>query len=233
MTITWHMLVLVCRRAKVGSAVCARSGHRCPPATAAAGRPGGEAVIPNPVDLDPPAKAVADANPPYMFELGPDQGRGTVDAVQSGPVNKPPVDIGDTTVPGGPSRRVSVRILRPQRASRSLPLIVYLHGAGWVFGNNHHTHCARPSRTRRLLASATRRSGSPLRRTPRWVPSPWNTSYPLASASRSGGPGPAGGLVGVDAQLAHGALRSACRRCSPSSTTTTIGKRRNRQPPAG
>jgi hypothetical protein len=40
------------------------------------------------------------------------------------------------------------------------------------------------------LASATRRSGSPLRRTPRWVPSPWNTSwntsYPLASASRLG-----------------------------------------------
>jgi hypothetical protein len=79
-----------------------------------------------------------------VVELGLDQGRGTVDAVQSGPVNKLPVDIQDTTVPGGPSGRVSVRILRPHGASRPLPVIVYLHGAGWVFGNNH-THCVRPS----------------------------------------------------------------------------------------
>ena len=97
--------------------------------------------MPNPVYLEPQAKAVADANanPPYLFELGPDQGRRTIDEVQSGPVKKLPVDIADTTVPGGPSGRVSVRILRPHGASRPLPVIVYLHGAGWVFGNNH-TH---------------------------------------------------------------------------------------------
>jgi acetyl esterase len=100
-----------------------------------------EAVMPNPVYLEPQAKAVVDANanPPYLFELGPDQGRRTVDAVQSGPVKKPTVDIEDTTVPGGPSGQVSVRILRPQGARRPLPVIVYLHGAGWVFGNTH-TH---------------------------------------------------------------------------------------------
>jgi acetyl esterase len=49
-----------------------------------------------------------------LFELGPDQGRRTVDAVQSSPVKKPTVDIEDTTAPGGPSGQVSVRILRPQ-----------------------------------------------------------------------------------------------------------------------
>ena len=59
--------------------------------------------------------------------------------LQSGPVKKPTVDIDDTTVPGGPSGQVSVRILRPQGARRPLPVILYLHGAGWVFGN-HHTH---------------------------------------------------------------------------------------------
>jgi hypothetical protein len=70
----------------------------------------------NPVDLEPQAKAVADANaaPPYLFELGPDQGRRTIDELQSGPVNKLTVDIEDTTVPGGPSGQVSVRILRPR-----------------------------------------------------------------------------------------------------------------------
>ena len=42
-------------------------------------------------------------------------------------------------MPGGPSGQVSVRILRPQGARRPLAVILYLHGAGWVFGN-HHTH---------------------------------------------------------------------------------------------
>ena len=97
--------------------------------------------MPNPVYLEPQAKAVADANanPPYLFELGPDQGRRTVDAVQSGPVKKLLVDIEDTAVPGGPSGQVSVCVVRPRGARRPLPVIVYLHGAGWVFGNNH-TH---------------------------------------------------------------------------------------------
>ena len=95
----------------------------------------------NLVDLEPQAKAVVDANanPPYVFELGLDQGRRTVDAVQSGPVKKLTVDIEDTTVPGGLSGQVSVRILRPQGTRRPLPVIVYLHGAGWVYGN-YHTH---------------------------------------------------------------------------------------------
>jgi acetyl esterase len=77
-----------------------------PGSTAVAERPEKEKVMPTPVDLEPQAKAVVDANanPPYWFELGPEQGRRTIDAVQSGPVNKPTVDIEDTTVPGGPWR---------------------------------------------------------------------------------------------------------------------------------
>ena len=77
-------------------------------------RPEEEAVMPNPVDLEPQAKAVVDANanPPYLFELGPDQGRSTIDELQSGPVKKLTVDFEDTAVPGGPSGQVSVRALR-------------------------------------------------------------------------------------------------------------------------
>ncbi len=72
------------------------------------GDPDEEAALPNPVDLEPPAEAVADANanPPYVFELGPDQGRRTVDAVQSGPVRKLPVDIQDSLPP---RRRLGLR----------------------------------------------------------------------------------------------------------------------------
>jgi acetyl esterase/lipase len=59
--------------------------------------------------------------------------------VQSGEIEKPDVSIQDATIPGGPSGRVSVRILRPKGASGRLPVILYSHGAGWVFGNAH-TH---------------------------------------------------------------------------------------------
>jgi acetyl esterase len=93
------------------------------------------------VVLEPAAQEFADANanPPYLFELGPIEGRKTVDEVQSGEIAKPAVEIEDTTVPGGPSGEVSVRILRPPGAAGPLPVVVYIHGAGWVFGNSH-TH---------------------------------------------------------------------------------------------
>ncbi|MED4525102.1 alpha/beta hydrolase [Bacillus velezensis] len=83
--------------------------------------------------------AEATANPPYLFDLEPEKGREAVDEVQSDPIDKLPVDIEDIMISGGPSGQVSVRIMRPQNAPAHLPVIVYIHGAGWVFGNEH-TH---------------------------------------------------------------------------------------------
>lgn len=93
------------------------------------------------VELDPEAAefAKATANPPFLYDLGPEKGRETVDEVQAGPVTKLPVDLEELSIPGGPSGQVSVQILRPQNVSGLLPVIVYVHGAGWVFGNSH-TH---------------------------------------------------------------------------------------------
>ena len=59
--------------------------------------------------------------------------------MQSGEVEKPDVEIEDTTIPGGPSGAVSIRILRPKGAQGQLPVILYAHGGGWVVGNSH-TH---------------------------------------------------------------------------------------------
>jgi acetyl esterase/lipase len=91
--------------------------------------------------LEPAAQEFADATayPPFLFDLGPEKGRETVDDVQSGEIVKPDVDITEITVPGGPSGAVSVRILRPRNSTGRLPVILYIHGAGWVFGNAH-TH---------------------------------------------------------------------------------------------
>jgi acetyl esterase/lipase len=90
------------------------------------------------VVLEPAAAefAAATANPPYLFDLGPSEGRKVVDDVQSGEIAKPAVDEEWITVEAG---SVRARIVRPAGATGVLPVIVYIHGAGWVFGNAH-TH---------------------------------------------------------------------------------------------
>lgn len=89
------------------------------------------------VQLEPAAQEFvkATANPPFLFDLGPAKGRETVDKVQSDPIEKPVVDVVDLMVPGGPAGQVSVRVLRPPEMPGPLPVILYVHGAGWVFGN--------------------------------------------------------------------------------------------------
>ncbi|WP_340383974.1 alpha/beta hydrolase [Streptomyces sp. SS7] len=80
----------------------------------------------------------ATANPPYLFDLGPVEGRKAVDEVQSGDVVVPVVEEEWVTV-GGPAGGVRVRIVRPAGVEGVLPVVLYIHGAGWVFGSAH-TH---------------------------------------------------------------------------------------------
>ncbi|TWV55826.1 alpha/beta hydrolase [Streptomyces misionensis] len=100
-----------------------------------------DAVAPAQPVLEPAAAefAAATAKPPFLFDLPPAEGRKAVDDVQSGDVEKPAVDEEWITVSGGPTGSVRARIVRPPGASGTLPVVLYLHGAGWVFGNAH-TH---------------------------------------------------------------------------------------------
>jgi hypothetical protein len=61
-----------------------------------------EIPMPRPVRLEPEAQAFVEktANPPYLFDLGPEKGRKTVDEVQSTPIDKPDADI--SQIPWGP-----------------------------------------------------------------------------------------------------------------------------------
>ncbi|NUP15582.1 MAG: alpha/beta hydrolase [Streptomyces sp.] len=97
-------------------------------------------TAPRPV-LEPAAQSFveATANPPYLFDLGPVEGRKAVDEVQSGDIAKPDVDEEWVTVSGGPTGQVRARIVRPAGVTGALPVVIYIHGAGWVFGNAH-TH---------------------------------------------------------------------------------------------
>ncbi|MEV6229940.1 alpha/beta hydrolase [Saccharopolyspora shandongensis] len=81
----------------------------------------------------------ATADPPYLFDLPPAEGRKAVDEVQAGEIEKPAIDEEWITVSGGPTGSVRARIVRPAGVEGTLPVILYIHGAGWVFGNAH-TH---------------------------------------------------------------------------------------------
>ncbi|MFB6878308.1 alpha/beta hydrolase [Streptomyces sp. NPDC056323] len=100
-----------------------------------------DALAPIQPVLEPAAAefAAATANPPYLFDLPPAEGRKAVDEVQSGEIDKPVVDEEWITVSGGPTSTVRARIVKPAGAAGALPVIIYIHGAGWVFGNAH-TH---------------------------------------------------------------------------------------------
>lgn len=97
--------------------------------------------VPTAPVLEPAAAdfAAATAKPPFLFDLDPAEGRKAVDEVQSGDIAKPDVDEEWINVEGGPTGSVRARIVRPAGATGTLPVILYIHGAGWVFGNAH-TH---------------------------------------------------------------------------------------------
>jgi acetyl esterase len=87
--------------------------------------------------LEAPAQAFADANskPPFLFQLAPAEGRQIAVKVQTDPEPAlAPADIEDLTIDGGPTGSVRVRVIRPAGATGVLPVIVYVHGLGWVFG---------------------------------------------------------------------------------------------------
>jgi acetyl esterase len=77
----------------------------------------------------------ATANPPFIFELPPPEGRKALDGLQSGKIAKPEIDEEWITVPGGPTGEVKARIVKPRHTTGTLPVVLYIHGAGWVFGN--------------------------------------------------------------------------------------------------
>jgi acetyl esterase len=90
----------------------------------------------SPIVLEPAAQQVADAfsKPPFLYEMAPVDARKVLEDAQSAPVSKLPVDEEWITVPAsvGDAR---VRVIKPPGATGMLPVIVYMHGGGWILGN--------------------------------------------------------------------------------------------------
>jgi acetyl esterase len=89
-----------------------------------------------PVVLEPASQAFVDATaaPPYLYELSPAEARKVLDDVQSAPIDKLSVDEHWITVLADVGD-VRVRIVRPSGAEGTLPVVLYMHGGGWVLGN--------------------------------------------------------------------------------------------------
>ncbi len=99
-----------------------------------------ETITRSPVVLEPASQEFVEATstPPFIYQLTPAEARKVLDDVQAAPSGKLPVEESWITVPAAVGD-VRVRIVRPPDAAGSLPVILYMHGGGWVLGNAH-TH---------------------------------------------------------------------------------------------
>jgi acetyl esterase/lipase len=86
--------------------------------------------------LEKEAQGIVDATstPPFLYQLGPEGARKVLDDIQSAPIDKLEVDEKWITIPAAVGD-VPVRIVKPVGAPSGLPVILYIHGGGWVIGN--------------------------------------------------------------------------------------------------
>ena len=91
----------------------------------------------HPVVLEPASQAFVEATdkPPVLYQLTPAEARKVLDDVQAAPVDKLHVEDCWVSVPAK-ADDVRVRIVRPPDTPGTLPVILYMHGGGWVLGNS-------------------------------------------------------------------------------------------------
>jgi acetyl esterase len=70
---------------------------------------------------------------PPIYTLSPKEARAVLSNLQTAAaVAMLPTDIENRTIPGGPNGQISIHIVRPQGNNKTLPVVMYFHGGGWV-----------------------------------------------------------------------------------------------------
>lgn len=89
--------------------------------------------------LEPAAQELADAtaNPPFLYELGPEGARKVLADLQAAPVEKPAAEEKWITV-SAEVGDVPVRIVKPVGSTGMLPVVLYMHGGG--LGDRRRRH---------------------------------------------------------------------------------------------
>jgi acetyl esterase/lipase len=85
-------------------------------------------------------KALEAQGGPPIYTLSPDDARNVLLSLQtSANIPKPQAEVKDRTISGGPTGKISLRIVRPQGVTGALPGVMYFHGGGWILGDKE-TH---------------------------------------------------------------------------------------------
>lgn len=76
------------------------------------------------------------ANAPPIYTLNPDAARAVLsDAQKAANVDLPRVFSEDRVLNVGPAGRTAIRVVRPSNGRGRLPVVIYVHGGGWVLGD--------------------------------------------------------------------------------------------------
>lgn len=89
--------------------------------------------------LDPVVKEFVDGLkaqhfPPFSTR-NPEEARDVLERLQGLPIPLARTDAHSRFLAGGPSARTHVHIVRPKGLTGALPVIIYLHGGGWMMGS--------------------------------------------------------------------------------------------------
>jgi acetyl esterase len=91
-----------------------------------------------PDELEPATQSFIDglAGATPIYELGPAGARDVLSSLQKS-VNVPLLAVAseDRTLEIGPTGSTEIRVVRPAEAIGTLPVVVYMHGGGWVIGD--------------------------------------------------------------------------------------------------
>lgn len=89
-------------------------------------------------------KARAAMNLPPIWDIPVERARAGLEAAQAHLADKPRALSDDLEIPAGTYGKVPVRLLRPSGVQGRRPIVVYLHGGGWVVGSpDSHDRFAR------------------------------------------------------------------------------------------
>jgi len=93
----------------------------------------------SPPELEPQTQkfidSLVEAGGPPIYTLSPLEARAVLAGAQSAKVPMLPAQIENMSLPVGPTGKVSVRIVRPEGIKGILPVVLYLHGGGWILGD--------------------------------------------------------------------------------------------------
>jgi acetyl esterase len=98
--------------------------------------------IPHPAELELTTQGFVDSltGGKPIPSLTPTEGRAVLAGLQTAAkIELPDVQIKDVALPVGPTGQTNVRVMRPMGATGVLPVIIYMHGGGWVLGDRE-TH---------------------------------------------------------------------------------------------